>query len=435
MDIANRVGVRAHNGRGPKGTRFVVTIAGLTDNATYGPCAQRGVPLLAEAGGFTGAVPQEISYQWHSAQGPIAGATQAAFTPGAGLADETQLHCVVTVPEGSRSSIQVILREAPPTVLGSLFDSIYDLDTGPQTVATAAVFDGQGLSFTATGAGAAIDPATGLLSIPTDTEMTGAVVTVTAANSGGSASVAFQVTVEDVISVEGAVHFGALTPAGAGGLPVSGTAIVGGDPGGHWQIQSGLLAPTATGQGALAGIYPLVFDNGDALDVIIEPDKASARVDELAAVFAGLPETARGLLVQDGDARGLGRLRLEPKLFLNEMVLEPTNWIEDPDPRLSVRPVILGGLTIGGDPSDAELLRMENLTVQGFVCQLEQGPGEPEFNNGIILVERPSRHVTIRQNEVWSRTTAEIVAANDYRDNLATSRQPSILPCSVPAVQ
>lgn len=423
MDIANRVGVKAHNGRGPRGTRFVVTIAGLTNNATYGLCAQRGVPLVAQAEQFEGETPEEITYQWYSATGPIAGATQAAFTPDAGLADQAEIYCVATVPTGSRSSIHVLLREVPPTVEGVLPDTVYDHDTGPQTLATAAVFDGQSLSFAAAGAGATIDPATGILTIPTDTELSGAVVTVTASNSGGAVTAAFQVTVEDVVAVEDAVSFGALTPAGAGGIPVAGTSITGGDPGAHWQVSNGMLAPTLAGQGALAGVYPLVFDNGDALDVIIEDDKASARPDEIEAVFATLPVTARGLLVQDGDARSQGRIRLEPKQFLNEMVLEPVNWVEDTDPRLSTRPVTLGGLTIGGDPSDAEILRMENLTVQGFVCQLEQGAGEPEFNNGVVLVERPSRHVTIRQNEIWSRDLAEIIAADDFRDNLSTSRQ------------
>lgn len=429
------VTVTASNSGGPVSAAFqatvteaaedpvVVTIAGLTDNPTYGICATRGVALNAVTSGFSGD-PSELSYQWHSTPGGvIAGATAETFTPDGALADLSEIYCVVTAAAGNWSSPSAILREVAPQTQGSLADAVFDLDTGLQVVATAAAFVGENLQFQVSGAGAGINALTGEVSIPTDSQVSGAVVTVTAFNSGGSVALGFQVTVEDLVTLEGAMSFGALTPAGVGGVPVAGSTITAGDPGGHWEIAGGLLVPTAAGAGALAGIYPLEFDNGDTLDVMIEDDKASARVEEIEAVFAALPTTARGLLVQDGDTGGQGRIRLAPKVFDNEMVMEPTNWLEDDDPRQSVRPVILGGLTIGGDPSGNEILRMENLTVQGFVCQLEQGPGESEFNNGIILVERPSRHVSIRQNEVWSRDLAEIIAADDFRDNLSTSRQ------------
>lgn len=420
MDIAHRLGL----GGTPKISKlaeFAVALVGLSDNPTHGPCAQRGVPLRAEP---SGPVPAGVSYQWHVAgEGPITGATEASFTPDAPLAAESAIFCVVTAPgQGSSASAPVVFRDAAPQLGATLFDEVFDLDTGPQIVEVAAGFTGLNLRFAVSGAGAEIDPVTGDVAVPTDMERDGDVVVVTATNSGGATSAAFQVTIEDV-AVEGALPFGALTPAGAGGVPVNGAAIASGDPKGHWQIAGGMLVPSRAGEGALSGFYPLVLDSGDRVDVMIEDDKASARPDEIAAVFARLPLTARGLMVQDGDARPLGRIRLEPRVFEREMVLEPVNWLEDPDPRQSLRPVTLAGLTIGGDPSGDRVLRMENLTVQGFVCQMETGPGETEFNNGIILVERPSRHVTIRQNEIWSRTTADIVANDDYRDNVATSRQ------------
>ncbi len=423
MDIAIRLGLGAQQ-RTSKLPGFAVALTGLTDNLTHGLCALRGVPVRGEASGWGGSVPPGVSYQWHTLEGgPIAGATKAIFVPDAPLAEESVIFCVVTAPgRGSRASTQVVFRNAAPEIISALFDEVFDLDTGPQTVAAAVAFTGLNLSFAVSGAGAWIDAATGEVSIPTDVEMDGDVVVVTATNSGGTASAAFQVTIEDV-AVEGAMPFGALTPAGAGGVPVNAAAIAGGDPAGHWRIASGMLVPSAAGAGALNGFYALRFDTGDTLDVMIEDAKASARVEEMTSVFAGLPTSARGLMVQNGDARTLGRIRLAPKVFDREMVLEPTNWFEDADPRQSLRPVTLGGLTIGGDPSGNRILRMENLTVQGFVCQLEQGPTETEGNNGIILVERPSRHVTIRQNEIWSRDLREIAEANDFRDNLRTSRQ------------
>ena len=401
----------------------VVTLTGLTDNPTYGLCATRGVALAADVGGYGGDM-SDLAYQWHSTPGGIIdGATSASFTPGSALADLSEIYCVVTAFAGSWQSASVLLREVAPQSQGSLVDEVFDLGTGVQVVATAAAFVGENLRFEVSGAGASINELTGDVSVPTDTELSGAVVTVTAFNSGGTVALGFQVTVEDLVTLEGALPFGALTPAGAGGVPVAGNAITTGDPGGHWEISGGMLVPSAAGAGALAGVYPLAFDNGDTLDVMIEDDKASVRVDEITAVFAALPLSARGLLVQDGDGRSLGRLRLVPKAFENEMVMEPANWLEDDDQRQSVRPVTLGGLTIGGDATNAAQLRMENLTIQGFEFQMEQGSGESEGNNGIVLVERPSRHVTIRQNEIWSRTTEDILAAGDYAENLSSSRQ------------
>lgn len=423
MDIANRMGF----GTAPHMTKlakFAVALSGLTDNAAFGPCALRGTPVLAEVSDGDDPLPTGISYQWHSvADGPIAGATGASFVPDAPLADEAVIFCVVTVPgRGSRTSARAVLRDAVPQVEGALFDEVFDVDTGPQVVAASSVFTGLNLRYAVTGVGAIIDPITGDISVLTDVERDGDIITVMATNSGGTASAAFQVTVEDVAAGE-ALPFGGLTPAGAGGIKVDGTSVTGGDPGGHWEITDGFLVPSAAGEGALSGFYALVFNNGDTLDVMIEDDKASARADEIVAVYDSLPLTARGLMVQDGDARAMGRIRLAPKVFEREMVLEPTNWIEDADPRQSLRPVTLAGLAIGGDPSGDQILRMENLTVQGLIFQMQAGGGETEGNNGIIRVERPSRHVIIRQNEIWSRDTREIVEANDYRDNFNTSRQ------------
>ena len=57
---------------------------------------------------------------------------------------------------------------AAPVAKGGLADEVFDLGSGVQTVAAAADFTGAGLVFSVTGAGATIDAATGLVSIPTD---------------------------------------------------------------------------------------------------------------------------------------------------------------------------------------------------------------------------------------------------------------------------
>ena len=84
---------------------------------------------------------------------------------------------------------------APPVAKGGLEEEIFDLGSGVETVAAGADFTGEDLRFAVTGAGATIDAKTGLVSIPTDSAVQ-ATVTVTATNSGGSASSSFQVTVE-----------------------------------------------------------------------------------------------------------------------------------------------------------------------------------------------------------------------------------------------
>ena len=56
-------------------------------------------------------------------------------------------------------------------------------------------FTGEGLSFSVVGAGVSVDPATGVLRIPTDALRDGVEVTVSATNSGGVATTRFRVTV------------------------------------------------------------------------------------------------------------------------------------------------------------------------------------------------------------------------------------------------
>lgn len=83
-----------------------------------------------------------------------------------------------------------------PVAKGALPEEIFDQHSGLQTVAAAGDFIGTGLSFAVSGAGASIEEATGLVTIPTEVALAGEPVTVTARNEGGSASSRFLVTVE-----------------------------------------------------------------------------------------------------------------------------------------------------------------------------------------------------------------------------------------------
>ena len=85
---------------------------------------------------------------------------------------------------------------AAPAAAGGLLDEIFDQGSGVQSVPTAQDFTGANLRFSVTGAGASIDPATGVVSIATDVALSGEVIRVTATNSGGSATSVFPLTIE-----------------------------------------------------------------------------------------------------------------------------------------------------------------------------------------------------------------------------------------------
>ena len=81
--------------------------------------------------------------------------------------------------------------------------------TGTRSVDAAAAFAGEALRFAVSGAGASVDPLTGVVAIPTDAEVADAPVTVTASNSGGSATTGFRVTVAAPLAA----------PVAVGGIP------------------------------------------------------------------------------------------------------------------------------------------------------------------------------------------------------------------------
>lgn len=69
--------------------------------------------------------------------------------------------------------------------------------------------------------------------------------------------------------------YGALSRSQEGaGIATSATAIVSGDPSGHWQISNGRLYPSATGvsAGLNAGPYSLALNDSTQVNITIEPD-------------------------------------------------------------------------------------------------------------------------------------------------------------------
>ena len=129
----------------------------------------------------------------------IPGATLASYTPGP-ADDLTDLSCAVTASSLAGTAVAtagpIRITHVAPVAAGNLLEEIFDQGRGAQTVATAGDFTGAALSFAVTGAGASIDAATGVVSIPTDVAVSGETVTVTASNSGGSAASSFLVTIE-----------------------------------------------------------------------------------------------------------------------------------------------------------------------------------------------------------------------------------------------
>ena len=157
-----------------------------------------GAALTLSTGLWSGTPAPAVTWEWLRDGSPIAGATGTRYVPTA-ADDRAALSARVTAASVAGTVVAmagpVTALYAPPTVSGTLPEEIYDQGTGIQSVAAASVFQGGGLSFSVSGAGATIDASTGLVSIPTETALA-ATITVTATNSGGSASASFPVTVE-----------------------------------------------------------------------------------------------------------------------------------------------------------------------------------------------------------------------------------------------
>lgn len=156
-----------------------------------------GATVTASPGTWGGFPAPSTSLQWCRDGVPIEGATGSAYVPSA-ADDRRALTCRVTAASIAGSvgvvTASLAITQVAPAPEGTIPEEILDEDTGPFLLDVRPFFRGEGLGFGVTGAGASVDAA-GLVSIPTDVPLSDT-VRVVATNSGGSATQAFQVTVE-----------------------------------------------------------------------------------------------------------------------------------------------------------------------------------------------------------------------------------------------
>lgn len=204
-----RVTVTAINSGGAAQGAFDVSVAaGPAAPVVVSPGAIAGTPRVGEtlsvAGEIvTGTPSPAIARQWTRDGADIPGATAAAYALTA-ADDRAAVACRVSAANaaGSDSAVTaaVAVVRPSPTATGGLADRAFVQGSGPQTVDAAADFavaSDPGLAsvvWSVSGAGATISAA-GVVTIPTGIDRSATAVVVTAANSGGSASSAFDVTV------------------------------------------------------------------------------------------------------------------------------------------------------------------------------------------------------------------------------------------------
>ena len=178
-----------------------------------------GAELTADPGVWAGDPAPELALEWLCDGAPIPDATLDRFTPG-----ETEDGALVAVRVTARNPAGTLTAETPPIGItraapeatGALDDVALAQGSDPLALPAAPAFTGDALRFAATGGGAAIDPETGVVTIPTEAARAETVL-VTATNSGGAASVKFAVAVLAAPSAQGAPVAAAFAQGGAAG--------------------------------------------------------------------------------------------------------------------------------------------------------------------------------------------------------------------------
>ena len=195
------VTVTASNSGGVAASGFLVTVRAIPPALVAGPVLSAGgrvgQPVSVDPGTWSGLPAPVLALQWLRDGGEIAGATGASYTPVA-ADDRTALSCRVTAsnPAGAvvAETASIAVTRTPPVTVATLADIGAEVGAEPLTVEAGVAFAGEGLAFAVTGAGATIDAATGRVTLPADTARDHETVTVTATNSGGTASAVFRVT-------------------------------------------------------------------------------------------------------------------------------------------------------------------------------------------------------------------------------------------------
>ena len=158
-----------------------------------------GTEVTVAPGLWGGDPAPQLGFQWRRNGTAIPGAVARAYVPVA-ADDLANLDVAVTARNAAGESVAVTaalrVTYPAPTAVGTLPEEVFDEGPGSELVETAQAFAGANLTFTTSGAGVTIDPRTGVLSVSTETPVSGRTVTVAAANSGGEARVTLRFTVE-----------------------------------------------------------------------------------------------------------------------------------------------------------------------------------------------------------------------------------------------
>ena len=190
--------------------------------------ARIGMAVAVDPGIWNGDPVPALTFQWRRNGADIAGATGATYVPGP-EEDCAALSCRIVAGnvagQAAAETAALTVAWPAPVAAGVLPDLRLTQGGGTRTVEVAGAFSGGGLVFAAAGAGASADPATGRVTVPADVLVADAVVTVSAANSGGAAAVEFRVGVAPAVlpPVAGAIADVAWTP-GSGPQTVSAQA-------------------------------------------------------------------------------------------------------------------------------------------------------------------------------------------------------------------
>ena len=205
LRAADAVTVTASNSGGTATASFHVTVAPafvlplLVAAPALAGTGVIGSEVTLDPGVWVGYPAPSLGFAWCRDGAEISGAIGAAYTPGP-EDDGSALTCRVTATNSAGSAAAetaaLAIAYAPPVATGELPDEVFDEDSGLQEIPTASAFAGEALRFAVEGRGATIDAATGVVSIDTAEPLSGETVTVTAGNSGGTATASFLVTVE-----------------------------------------------------------------------------------------------------------------------------------------------------------------------------------------------------------------------------------------------
>ena len=205
LRAADAVTVTASNSGGTATASFHVTVAPafvlplLVAAPALAGTGAIGSEVTLDPGVWVGYPAPSLGFAWCRDGAEISGAIGAAYTPGP-EDDGSALTCRVTAINSAGSAAAetaaLAIAYAPPVATGELPDEVFDEDSGLQEIPTASAFAGEALRFAVEGRGATIDAATGVVSIDTAEPLSGETVTVTAGNSGGTATASFLVTVE-----------------------------------------------------------------------------------------------------------------------------------------------------------------------------------------------------------------------------------------------